>query len=56
MVLQQTGTLTFFVLHGLLNFGGYDLMLLPVIALVVLTSIAVIFAWHWRVWKTDLVR
>ena len=56
MVLQQTGTLTFFALHGLLNFGGYDLMLLPVIALVILTSIAVIFAWHWRVWKTDLVR
>jgi hypothetical protein len=53
MVLQQSGTLLFFLFHGVLTMGGPTL-LLPVAAAALLGWLALPLAWHWRTRRSDL--
>jgi hypothetical protein len=54
MVPQQTGTLTFFLVHGLFHLLGSDMVLWPVVGTTTILWLVLPFVWHWRVWKTDL--
>jgi hypothetical protein len=53
MVLQQSGTLLFFLFHGLLTMGGPTL-LMPTAAAALLGWLLLPFAWHWRTRRSDL--
>lgn len=53
MVLQQAGTLMFFLFHGLTQFGDQDVRLAAG-ALAAACWLALPFVWRWRVFKTDL--
>lgn len=53
MVLQQSGTLLFFLFHGLLTMGG-PTFLTPTAAAAILGWLALPFAWHWRAKRSDL--
>lgn len=53
MVLQQTGTLAFFLCHGLL-LSGDGVARWVAVGLAAVSWLALPFVWRWRVFKTDL--
>lgn len=53
MVLQQAGTMTFFLFNGLLLWGNTQVVSLAV-GLAVLAWLTLAWVWHWRVQRSDL--
>ncbi len=55
MVLQQSGTLSFFAYHAAFNMGGVAAVWLPAALVTATLWLTLPWIWRWRVLRTDLV-
>ena len=53
-ILQQSGTLSFFIYHGAFSLMGTGPVLVPMAAVVAVLWLALFMAWRWRVLRKDL--